>query len=207
MKIMIAVPSGEFVYADTSLCLATMCISHVKAFPEHEFILASPKTAYIQNSRNLVARKACEAECTHLMMIDSDMTFPQNTLTRLLEADKDVVGVAYHRRKPPYTLLGQPKAGPGYHGGVIEMEWIATGITLFKTSVFSRMPFPWFECPRGTQPDGVTLNEDATGEDIYFCREAPKHGISIWCDIPLSHSVSHLGVINVNGETSARLNA
>ena len=50
-------------------------------------------------ARNHLAGGALRDNCTHLLFIDSDMMFPPNLVTRMIQADKDVIGLIYPRRK------------------------------------------------------------------------------------------------------------
>ena len=98
----------------------------------------------IAQNRNIMAEKAIEMGSTHILMIDSDMTFPGDLLVRLLMRGKDVVGVPYPRRSPPYELLGRPKDPENDQSGCVEFEMLPAGLLLIKTEVFSRIPKPWF---------------------------------------------------------------
>lgn len=46
----------------------------------------------IQNQRADLCLDAMREGCTHILFIDSDMTFPQDLVGRLLAHDKEIVG-------------------------------------------------------------------------------------------------------------------
>jgi hypothetical protein len=98
----------------------------------------------IAQNRNLMAEKAIEMGSTHILTIDSDMTFPGDLLVRLLLRAKDIVGVPYPRRAPPYELLGRPKDPENDQRGCVEFEMLPAGLLLVRTEVFKRIPKPWF---------------------------------------------------------------
>ena len=99
----------------------------------------------IARNRNILAKAAVETGSTHILMLDSDMTFPPDLLVRLLAHGKDIVGVPYPRRSPPYELLGRPKyPEAGDQNGLVEMEMLPAGLLLIKTDVFKSIQSPWF---------------------------------------------------------------
>jgi hypothetical protein len=57
-------------------------------------------SAYISKARNYFAYLLlCKPHFTHLVMIDSDMSFEGNVICRLLSSDKPVVAAAYSQRR------------------------------------------------------------------------------------------------------------
>jgi hypothetical protein len=63
------------------------------------------------------------------------------------------------------------------------MDRLPTGCLLIDTEVFANVKEPWFE-----------FIGEHEGEDYSFCRKAIDAGFNIWCDIPLSLQLGHLGV-------------
>jgi hypothetical protein len=68
---------------------------------------------------------------------------------------------------------------------LFECRAVGTGIMLIKTSIFLKIPRPWFKMR--TARTGMTLE----GEDWYFCKKARKAGFSVWCDPTLE--CGHIG--------------
>jgi hypothetical protein len=135
------------------------------------------------------------------LFIDADMVFPWDALDRLIAHDKDVVGVAYRKRKPPYEKIGVPcgeKTPP--LNGLAEYEMLGLGLVLVKRKVLEKIGAPWFlrvwqkDSPDPANPDGFTT------EDTWFCAHARHHGFRIWCDMDLTKEVSHWGVQGVPWE-------
>ena len=99
----------------------------------------------IARNRNIIAQTAKDMGSTHVLMIDSDMAFPPDLLLKLLSHDKDIVGVPYPRRSPPYELLGRPKRPElNDQHGLVEMALLPAGLLLIKLSVFDVISMPWF---------------------------------------------------------------
>lgn len=171
------------------------------------------KSYDVSLSRNEMARVALDGGYDYLLWLDSDMTFPHDTLIRLLEHQKEVVCARYLRRVPPHVVLGVPEVPdqlPIGHG-LQRMKRVPTGVLLVHRSVFERLPFPWFrlvcEVPgHGLLPN--TMGDDdnrmkAMTEDYWFSDRVAEAGIEMWADLDLSREVGHIGhqTVQWNPET------
>lgn len=138
----------------------------------------------IVSARTFCAQEAIEKGDTHILFIDSDMSFPPDTLKRLLAHDKDIVTVEYSRRKLPPDSVTQPLEERSetelYKGKVI-----GAGCLLIKTSVFEKITKPWFNF--GRDATGAVV----IGEDTWFARSAMDAGIDAWIDPTIK--VGHVG--------------
>ena len=56
----------------------------------------------IVSSRTWLVNEAIKKGATHILFIDSDMLFPENTLRQLLSHKKEIVGVEYNKREFPH---------------------------------------------------------------------------------------------------------
>ena len=56
---------------------------------------------------------------------------------------------------------------------------------LIKTSVFKKLPHPWFSYEQDDEGNTVV------GEDMWFCRLARQAGFKIYCDKNVK--IKHLG--------------
>ncbi len=178
----IGIPSGDMVHADFSMSLATMCFNAgVRAF------VVNAKSSLVMVGRNQIIEAAKLAKATHVLFLDSDITFPPHTLSRLLAHDKDIVGGMYVQRVPPHHPLGVTCEGQhvAITSGLCQMKIMPTGCLLIRLSVFDALPKPWFNT--------VAVGEKIMGEDVYFCEHATGAGFQIWCDGDLSSEIAHLG--------------
>lgn len=147
---------------------------------------------------------------SHLMQFDSDMTFPANTIQRLLaHKNKDVVGCVYSRRVHPFTNIGMTvdktiSKVETESPDLLDMVLLPTGIMLIHMSVFERMPefdedgpvFGYKWLPKVSKYER---------EDVRFCRLVREHGMHVWCDVKLSQHIGHVGkAIYTVGEASKR---
>ncbi|MFP5223106.1 MAG: hypothetical protein ACLGSA_12520 [Acidobacteriota bacterium] len=156
----------------------------------------------ITSVRNDLVEQALEAGCTHLLMADTDQVYPADTIKKMLNHEKDIVGVAVHRRWPPYDMVmlrGQlgaythvPEA-ECYSGALVPVDATGTGCLLFDMRVFLDVPRPWFEFG--------TKNGRPVGEDIMFCSKAREAGFEIYVDTSIQ--VDHLTTLRVDRGTRA----
>lgn len=197
-KVAICIPSMATWAAKTAIChtelsvYSTICGIGVKTLCQ--------QCSIITMARNRLVRlaQAFDPLPTHILFIDSDMTFPREGLVRLLSHEKDIVGAFYNRRKPPYDTVGHLLDNPDVSkGGLHKADIMPHGFVLIRLDVFDKLPPPWYresyDPSLGTEddPDGTL------GEDVMFSRQALAAGLNMWCDADLSFETGHIGDIEV----------
>ena len=166
-----------------------------------EFVYMSPDhRGPIDEVRNLLVVDALDNGCTHLIMLDTDQTYPIHTIPRLLSHDLDVVGALVYRRYPPFDPVMYRRQSDGsykhvseeemFSGELVEVDATGCGCVMFKTDVFFKVDPPWFVF---RPPEG---DEKGLGEDIGFCAKLRKTGCRIFVDTALE--VEHLALMSVN---------
>jgi hypothetical protein len=178
----IGIPSGDMVHADFAMRLATLCLN-----PGARAFIVNAKSSLVMIGRNQIVEAARLANATHLLFLDSDLTFPADTLKRLLAHGKDIVGGLYVQRAPPHHPLGMTLEGEhvAVTSGLKPMKIMPTGCLLLKLPVFDRLAKPWFNTKE--------VGEKIMGEDFYFCERAIEAGYDVWCDGDLSRELGHIG--------------
>lgn len=186
MKVLISVPSFDHVHADFAFSLAAMLgkLQHDSLRRPLPISLHNPRSTLIFHARNLGAQAALDSGATHLLFLDSDMTFPPDTLTRLASHAVPIVGADYVRRVPPHTLCGTASGEP-MKAGLRPMISLPFGCILIKTEVLREMERPWFQ-----YREGIT-DADTLSEDTGWCNQARRLGHTIHCDPRLE--VGHVG--------------
>lgn len=193
-KICIGVSTNRGIKAATTASL--MRIVHNAPYEIH-VVMATDGVSAPEN-RTYIVRQALKEKCTHILFTDDDMVFNPDTLGRLLAHNRDIVGTAPNMRcmPPKTTVRFMNEAGellPEHH---LESDFnmptqlfrsyaVGTGLLLVKTQVFNEIEFPWFQF-EFTESGFVK-----TGEDVWFCLQAKKKGIDIWCDPTIT--VGHCG--------------
>jgi GT2 family glycosyltransferase len=196
-KIMIAVPCMDYVPALFAQSLATL------QKPENT-ALAMKMGSLIYVSRNNLATMAIEGEFDYVFWMDSDMTFPEDCLVRMLhtmqERDLDILTGVYHRRVPPYTptlfdileMRGELCSWTQFHDipdEIFEIGGCGFGCVLMKTDAFIDVQGKF-----GNMFAPIANN----GEDIAFCWRARQCGYKIYCDPSIQ--CGHIGHVIVDSE-------
>lgn len=199
-SVLVGIPSGEDWKADFGMSMVGMVAASTKPLKNGKRIeklqLWNTKGSILSRSRHTLAREARNLGMSHLLMIDSDMTFPIWTLHQLLSHNLDVVAAnCATKGVPSYPTARQQGDTPA--GNLVESKdkkglekvWrVGTGVMLIKTSVFDRIAQPWF---------GITwnaANDDYTGEDWSFCQACQAANIAVYVDHMLSNYIGHLGI-------------
>ncbi len=159
-------------------------------------VLSGPK---IDTARNQIVREFLKGDADYLLMVDTDMVLPRETIHRLLAADKDIVGglcftgsftgsnVAPAIRVAVDTPEGTALTPLWDYPRDEIIPVIATGAAcimvhkrVFKDILAARGEnhiMPWFA--HGAH-NGIEI-----GEDIAFCLTAAKVGYETWVDTGL----------------------
>lgn len=194
VKLAICVPSGEMVHMDFAVSLSAMLarlgVQRVRCS------IYNAKTTILSKGRQTLVNQALSTGSTHILFLDSDMSFPADTAFRLLQHDLDIVGAAYPTRREERLMNSAQKrwgerlkAGPD--DGVVEVDYIGFGVILFRAEVFRRIEKPWFPIEyRGVDPE---KGEIWVGEDFGFCEKARAAGYRVHVDAGLSWQVGHAG--------------
>lgn len=214
-SILVAVPTGKAGWApDFCLSLLNVLVRPYAAslgFPQEPEIRWEyhRSSNVVQNRHNLV-RSAQKLKSSHILWLDDDMTFPPDTLERLLKHKLPIVGANCTTRALPIIPVAVknneriPSAGKS---GVERIDQVGLAVMLTETSVFDRVPLPWFLMEWDQQyPDTYC------SEDMYFCRKAKKAGFQVAIDHDLSQQIGHIGEIEfdhsmIDADELAKLNA
>lgn len=197
---MLAVPSGSDWKADFGMCFAGLVASAPRPLKGGGQIqhlrMMNAKGSILPRSREILAKSAMEAEMSHMLFIDSDQTFPNWTLHRMLSHGKDIVAANCVTKVLPALPTARQFSEGNPAGELVdsrgkkglEKVWrVGTGVMLIRMSVFTKLTPPWFP---------ITYSEvtsDYTGEDWNFCAKAQEAGIDIYVDHELSAHIGHIG--------------
>lgn len=192
MRLLIAVPSYEKWEPEFGHSLALVMADLARDADGIDSVrLSRCDSTIIAAGRADLVKDALGNDATHILWCDTDMRFRPTHVRALLKHDLDVVGVTYPKRRPPYDMTAQDLDGarimPSTKRGPVEAVHIGFGLAVTKTSVFDRVPEPWFAFP------WIEERKVFMGEDVWFCRHARAHGVTIWADPDASRGVGHVG--------------
>lgn len=177
-------PTRTYVQAQTVTTLFSL-----SGTPNARMALAVSLGSVIADKRNKICKQALERGDDYVFFVDSDVQFPPDTLTKLIELDKDVVGALYFRTYHPYEPnLTEKVKHKGQTLLLVPKKWnrekafkcwsVGTGTMLIKTSVLRALqPTLGNEWFRFAPIEGIPA-----GEDVFFCNEVGKAGFEVWCD-------------------------
>jgi hypothetical protein len=177
------------VHAD--FMLAVLNLVQQSRVDGHRVSVVNSKGSIVTQSRNLAVDAALEARAEWLLFLDSDMTFPAETLSRLLAHGKAIVGATYPRKAAPLAWIGTRVDGAAFSSadtGLVEAARLPTGCLLIEAEIFARLKRPYFRCGYD-EASGNILSED-----FWFSDLVRSLGVSIWCEMDLSRQVGHLGL-------------
>lgn len=156
------------------------------------------RTGYgVDMQRNRIAAKAVSDGSDWLLMVDADVTLPEDALANLLEHDADVCMGWYlnrHARSDAQRtcLYGLGRGWDYYEASklrgkrdagvyTLKVRGGGLGCCLIRTAVFETLRFPWFVWS-DVSFDKATGRVDSCGEDIDFCIKCEQAGMQIYAD-------------------------
>ena len=179
LKLMVAVPTTDYVSAEFMKCLTALVKKLAKDGTDFDVQIISGTLVYI--ARNRIARRAIDEEFTHVLWLDSDMTFQPGIAEDLMFCGKDMVCGAFVSRRPPY--------GPCVYTDISDPG------SMKKVENFGKEPFRVDGCGFATVLTSVDLLDavqsnfgtcfnptDRYGEDLAFCARVKQLGREIWCE-------------------------
>lgn len=179
MKLMVAVPTTDYVHAEFMKCLVGLTKKLATEGADFDVQIIGGTLVYW--ARNRIAHRAIDGGFTHVLWLDSDMTFKPDIVDDLLWCGKDMVCGAFVSRKPPY--------GPCVYTSIEDPA------NMTKVENFGTEPFRVDGCGFATVLTTVNLLEtvqthfgppfqptEKYGEDLAFCDRVKQLGREIWCE-------------------------
>lgn len=188
MRIAIGLPSSGVTKTDTTVCLMKLHTAIKEKYGSCEIIAAY---GTVEQARNLIVDEFLKTDCTHLLFIDWDATFPDNSAEVLIETDKPIIGVNAAKK-----ISGQPVVDNNIKGEPLnyikydleQSDFVGMHLTMVQREVFEKMPWPWFE------QTVIPEKRVVVGEDLSFCRKAHKvYDSEVWVHNRLSMEIGHIG--------------
>lgn len=202
IKLGLCVPSYGAWSKDFGYCFAQLnlyCAGNL--FEENEardVVWIDKRTSNLPRSRHECLEDALLQECTHVLFIDTDQTFPADTAHRLIRAKKHIVAANIPLKiLPSWPTARARGAGPfgspiysntGEQMENLEKVWrVGAGIMMIDMAIMKSVPKPWFEIRWSDK------HNQMVGEDWFFCAQVEKAGFEIWIDHSLSREIGHVG--------------
>lgn len=189
-KILVAIPCQEMINVQFVSCLFGL-----QKPPGSKIVFT--QSSILPQSRDTLANTAITGGYTHILFIDSDMTFPNTALHTLFKHDVDIVtGLCFARKGDHNPCIYKdinytnPTKGGNNENITIEdnidrdfFEIKACGMAFCLIKVSALLDI------RNKSDGDLFRYLYSFGEDLSFCIRALKAGYKIYCDttIPIGH--------------------
>ncbi len=190
-QVVVCVPTNGMVHALFTYCLLNAIrYTEARGIP---VVLEMDAGTVLSNQRQVLSDSAIDDHyADHIMWFDSDMTFPEDVIIRLLEHKKEAVCATYSKRVEPFHATAFYNIDPvepvdTEQHGVVPIKYAGMGCMLIKSSVIDSMPSPHY--PLKWHAPSSTWH----GEDMGFCDLLHDNNIQLYCDLDLSREIGHLG--------------
>ena len=200
-SILISGPCGDMVHTGYSQSIVENILYLVSNKYNCSIAYVPMLETYIHNGRIQVVKYAQKINATHIIWVDSDMSFPSHSFYQLLNHELDFVGVNYSTRRSPHRFTAanfneylngfEPIPTTRRSYGLESVDGIGFGLCLTATSLFDKLEKPWFKYTY------LEKEEEYRGEDYQFCMDIKSHA-NVYVDHDLSKEVSHIGKIGYN---------
>lgn len=105
--------------------------------------------------RNWHCQYMLDNNCDYLMIIDSDMTFAPDAVTKLISYEKDIISGLAFTKKPPYNPVMQVRSESSdldeynfvvnwVDNSMVKVDNVGTAFLLIKRKVLETIEGPWF---------------------------------------------------------------
>lgn len=196
-RIFIGIPTQDTWKAAFGQCLI-QAFEHVRNL-DVDVTLNQSRGTLLNDMRTHLVEQAMLMGATHIMFFDNDMTFPHDTIARLLAHKKPMVGANYSMRRRPCYPTSKSADGKSYvytdhmSTGLEECMAGGFGVVLIETGLFEAVSRPWFDGGEARSTFN-TSNMAGFGEDYFFCYKCRQEtGQGFWVDHDLSKQVGHIG--------------
>ena len=183
---------GEFCH-DFAIALAY----HSAVFDDEVNVHFRQGTILAEQRQELL-KLAVENGATHCVFLDTDMRFPKDVISRLVEHDLPVVAANCSKRRRPvsFTAREENPTDPSklrgvwteeHSTGIQRVAVVGTAVMCIKADVLTQLEYPWFDQPYMPDQDAYV------GEDLFWCGRLKQAGVPLYIDHDLSKEIGHLG--------------
>jgi hypothetical protein len=189
MRLVIGGPTRDTVPASFAVDLAEL-YAHTVRWDAGAVWLRFVQATYVHVGREAALEAALGLGATHLLWLDTDMTFPADTAVRLAGINRPIVACNCLMKDPRGLFTAERDneriATTPESTGLEAVDSIGLAVLLMRTTVVASLPRPWFR--HGVTDAGVDI-----GEDRMFCRALRAAGHEILIDHDLSKEIGHIG--------------
>lgn len=192
MKLLIAIPTHDYMHMDFVKCLMDLTRRLDKDGVKFDVKFHGGTLVY--HGRDALADIAINEKYTHVLWLDADMIFTEELLDDLQFSGKPFVSGIAHGRRPPHASCLFHEIHPSvqryeleqYPSSTFRVAGCGFGCVLIKTEILSEVKDRHGTCFFPTRE---------LGEDLAFCRRATEAGYEIYAEpaVRLGH-IGHIAI-------------
>jgi hypothetical protein len=190
MRLAIGGPTRDLVPASFAVDVAQLYAKTRESLIWSTVTIGFVASTYIHVGREWFMEASIKQGATHVLWLDTDMSFPPNAAYQLFLRGEPIVGCNYRVRQESglFTARRDDKRVETleHSTGLEAVDEIGFGCVLMRTDIITRLHRPWFRHGLNTQNGDV-------GEDIMFCRALRAAGHTVYIDHDLSKEIGHVG--------------
>jgi len=198
LNLCVCVPSAGTWDVDFGRSLVTATANFMLWTPPKEMgyrgrifqILTADSSMLVRNRHDLV-KAAMKAGASHILFLDSDMTFPKDLFERMIEIDAPILAANCTHRRMPVKFTAHDFDGliidSREKKGLQSVRQVGCAVMMIKREFFEKAQPPYFLM------DWTPDYQSYSGEDVYFCQVAQEAGFNVVIDHELSMEIEHVG--------------
>jgi len=190
MKLMIAIPTHDYMHMDFVKSLIGLCRKLDEEGIEYDVKVHGATLVYY--GRDALAHAAIEGDYTDVLWLDADMVFQDTLVEDLQFSGMPFVSGIAHGRRPPHQSCLFTEIYPSvsrfteYPSNTFKVAGCGFGCVLMKTEILKKVWNRHGTCFFPTRE---------LGEDLAFCQRATEGGVEIWAEpsVRLGH-IGHIAI-------------
>lgn len=191
MRLAIGGPTRDSVPASFAVDLAQLYAKTRERGPWQTVTVGFVASTYIHVGREWFLEASIKQGATHVLWLDTDMSFPPETAVLLAMHHQPIVGCNYPVRQASGLSTAQREDGTRIpttdrSTGLEAVGALGFGVVLMQVDVVADLGRPWFR-------HGLNDHGGDIGEDIMLCRALRAAGHTIYLDHDLSKQIGHIG--------------
>lgn len=177
-KIAILMPCYNNLPAQTFLDFVDLLVHAKQKFEVSTLLIDS---TVIAEARNILAREFLKTDAEYALWLDSDMSFPEDIIEKMMEEEKDFVSALSFTKRVKIEPSFRVKTAGAYNAvedypknSVFEVDAVGLACALMKRKVLEQAA----KISGGKPLFGFSQPE--VGEDVWFCELVKQAGFKIF---------------------------
>lgn len=194
MKVCLASPIlGQPAYEHAECVAAAMATFVRDDISFHRIVVHGE--SLIHRARNAITHRFLETDCTHLLMVDADITFAPADILTLVRSELDVIGGVCPKKTLGYQPVLTPlEGGEVRSDGIVEVAEIGTGFLCISRDALERIQAAFVGDEYVAEPGDAghegelvhaffqapLVGRRLLSEDYFFCDRWRSMGGRVW---------------------------